>query len=114
MSKSKDLNKLIEELRSNSNVVDIDSDDLTIQIILRALEAKRYQSDTSDRKWLAIWTAFVVTAWLTAVILILIFNEAFKFNLSTTVLVTLLGTTTLNVLGLSFIVLRGHFQSTAK
>src|SRR5262245_59677795 len=74
------------------------------------LRNKRYSSDTSDRQWLAVWTAITVTLWLMSVLGILMCNNT-KFNLSDTVLTVLLGTTTLNVLGLSFIVLRGHFQS---
>lgn len=74
------------------------------------LRNKRYSSDTSDRQWLAVWTAVTVSMWLLAVIGILICNTN-RFHLSDKVLSVLLGTTTLNVLGLSFIVLRGHFQS---
>lgn len=94
--------------------IDIDSDDLKEQIKLKKLESERYSSDTKDRKWLAIWTAAMVSFWLLAVLFVLIFNDLFLICLSDTVLVTLLGTTTLNVLGLSFIVLRGHFLSSAK
>jgi type IV secretory pathway TrbL component len=109
------LKNLNEEKSSFSNRdLDIDSDDLKEQIKLKKLESDRYSSDTRDRKWLAIWTATIVTLWLIAVLCILIFNEQKLICLSDTVLVTLLGTTTLNVLGLSFIVLRGHFNSTQK
>jgi hypothetical protein len=113
MSKPRDLDTLIQKQEPKLDDIDIDSDDLSIQRIIKKLGALRYLSDTSDRKWLAIWTATMVTIWLFAVLIILIFNEKY-FSLNTTVLVTLLGTTTLNVLGLSFIVLRGHFQSTSK
>ncbi|ALR29779.1 hypothetical protein ATE47_04240 [Chryseobacterium sp. IHB B 17019] len=94
-----------------NNDLDIDSDDLKVQIKLKQLEQQRYASDTIDRKWLAIWTAAIVSLWLLLVIAILILNKILNIGLSDTVLVTLLGTTTINVLGLSFIVLRGHFQS---
>ncbi|QNF32532.1 hypothetical protein HUW51_07255 [Adhaeribacter swui] len=86
---------------------DIDADDLTAQ--RRRFENQRYREDTSHRKWLGIWTAVVVTCWLVAVLLILVFNERY-IRLGDTVLTSLLATTTLNVLGLSYIVLRGHFQ----
>ena len=109
------LKNLNEKKDSFSNRdLDIDSDDLKEQIKLKKLESERYSSDTKDRKWLAIWTATIVTLWLFAVLCILILNEQKLFCLSETVLVALLGTTTLNVLGLSFIVLRGHFNSTHK
>jgi hypothetical protein len=86
---------------------DIDADDLIAQ--RRRFENQRYKEDTSHRKWLGVWTAIVVTCWLTAVLAILVYNERY-ICLSDTVLTSLLATTTLNVLGLSFIVLRGHFQ----
>lgn len=88
---------------------DYDSDDLPGQ--RRKLKDKRYQQDTSDRRWLAIWTAAVVTLWLGVVLVILFKNKWLR--LSDAVIITLLGTTTLNVLGLSFIVLRGHFKTDA-
>jgi hypothetical protein len=69
------------------------------------LRGKRYGDNTFNRKWLSIWAAMVVTVWLYAVLSI-ICNSA----LSDTVLCTLLGTTTLNVLGLMAIVLRGYFN----
>jgi hypothetical protein len=109
------LKNLSEKKDSFSNPdLDIDSDDLREQIKLKKLESDRYSSDTKDRKWLAIWTAVIVTLWLSTVLGILIFNEQKLICLSDTVLVALLGTTTLNVLGLSFIVLKGHFNSTQK
>lgn len=74
----------------------------------RKNQNERYRSDTQDRKWLAEWTATVVSFWLLLVLAILMSNNS--FGLSDSVLITLLGTTTLNVLGLSFIVLRGHFK----
>ena len=85
---------------------DIDSDDIKIQSI--KLTAKRFASDTKDRKWLAIWTAALVTLWLVAVMVVLMYNNK-GFHLSDPVLLMLLGTTTVNVLGLSYIVLSGHF-----
>lgn len=110
------LNNIHSDPRVLSNHdLDIDSDDLRIQIKMKALENERYNSDTKDRKWLAKWTAWVVSLWLLLVILILYFNNnVLCLLLSDAVLIALLGTTTLNVLGLSFIVLKGHFNSTPK
>lgn len=106
--------KSLKEIIESSHVhkdhdMDIDSDDLYLQKLKKRLEAERYSSDTKDRKWLAVWTAVTVSLWLGGVIYILMHNDK-TFCLSDTVIVTLLGTTTLNVLGLSFIVLRGHFR----
>jgi hypothetical protein len=101
-----DLASIIQSQNNVSKDTDIDSAGLNMQ--LRYLRNERFRSDTLDRKWLAVWATTVVTLWLIAVILILINKH--KFDLSDTVLVTLLGTTTLNILGLSYIVLKGHFK----
>jgi hypothetical protein len=74
------------------------------------LENERYASDTIDRKWLAEWSAIVVSLWLFFVLIIVAYNKE-HFNLSDSVLNVLLGTTTLNILGLMYIVLRGHFYA---
>ena len=86
---------------------DIDSEDLSLQRKKKELEADRYYSDTKDRQWLAQWATCIVSLWLFFVLLILVNKD--QIGLSDAVLITLLSTTTLNVLGLSFIVLRGHF-----
>lgn len=104
----KDLESVIEEKGSNANQTefDLDSSDLGLQIAISRYE--RYKGDTKDRRWLAKWSVFVVLVWLLFVMIVLCFNNNY-IGMSDTVLVTLLGTTTLNILGLSFIVLRGHF-----
>jgi hypothetical protein len=90
--------------------VDIDSDSLRAQSVrLVQLKVDRYKSDTTDRKWLAVWATIIVSIWLFSVLVILVLNSLLTL-MSDSVLITLLGTTTLNVLGLSFIVLRGHFN----
>jgi len=105
-------NLLNSKSLSSETAPDIDSEDLSQQEQFKKfLEFKRYESDTVDRKWLAVWTAIIVSAWLFVVLLILVLNQLVSIGLSDTVLITLLGTTTLNVLGLSFIVLRGHFTA---
>lgn len=101
----------IERRNIDVSDIDIDSDDLNSQINQKRLESIRYGSDTRDRKWLAKWTAWTVSVWLIVVISLLFLNNILSLKLSDSVLIALLGTTTLNVLGLSFIVLRGHFQS---
>jgi preprotein translocase subunit SecG len=104
------LEDLIKHQAKDDDDIDIDSDDLKLQLIRKGLEAERYLSDTADRKWLAIWTAIVVTLWLGAVMVVVFLNNR-HIHLSDTVISVLLGTTTLNVLGLSYIVLRGHFKA---
>lgn len=78
-----------------------------------ALFADRYKSDTNDRKWLAQWSAIIVSIWMMFILFFIHYQQE-KQGLSDTVMVTLLGTTTVNVLGLMYIVLRGHFSKNNK
>ena len=80
--------------------------------ISKKLRNERYQEDTKHRRNLSTWAASIVSLWLISVLLILIFNES-QIKLKDTTLVALLSTTTLNVLGMMFIVLRGLFDSKA-
>jgi len=77
------------------------------------LKNLRYRGDTRKRNVLSTWAAVLVSAWLVGVFLILIGNTA-TYKLSSDVLITLLATTTLNVLGLMYIVLKGLFGLTIK
>jgi hypothetical protein len=101
----------ILDSNSESKSESIDIDSIGYQEQLMRLHAQRYGSDTNDRKWLAKWTAWTVSIWLSIVLFIIITNNILSINLSDSTLIALLGTTTINVLGLSFIVLRGHFNS---
>lgn len=74
---------------------------------------KRYLDDSKDRRWLAKWAILVDSIWLFLVMLILYLNNNY-LCLSDTVLITLLGTTTISVLGLSIIVLKSYFSSIKK
>lgn len=74
----------------------------------RKSELERYKSDTNDRRWLAEWAAFVVSFWLLLVLVMLVNSQ--RYSLDSNVLITLLATTTVNVLGLMLIVLKGHFK----
>lgn len=75
----------------------------------KVLKNKRYKDDTEHRKVLSIWAGTLVSFWLVSVLLILT-NNTNRFGLSDSVLMTLLGTTTLNVLGLMVIVLNDLFN----
>lgn len=82
----------------------------------KKLRNERYQEDTKHRKNLTIWAAVVVSVWLMAVLSILFIlafheKEGIAPRLSDTVMVALLSTTTLNVLGMMVIVLRGLFDN---
>lgn len=77
--------------------------------ISKRLRNERYQEDTKHRRNLSTWAAVIVSIWLISVLFILSFNTD-KLRLSDTVIVALLSTTTLNVLGMMVIVLRGLFD----
>lgn len=73
-------------------------------------EAERYAQDTEQRNDLVRWMKWVVTLWLFFVLLFTITNRVWCIGLSENVLITLLATTTVNVLGLSKIILSGLFD----
>ncbi|MDR2004872.1 MAG: hypothetical protein LBQ74_17765 [Prevotella sp.] len=88
----------------------IDVDNLGIEE-QKDLFKKRYLQDTAERKLLSHWVIGVVSIWLLLVVAILCLNRLLDFKLSDTVLCMLLGTTTINILGLAYIVLKGLFDS---
>lgn len=75
----------------------------------REAELDRYLQDTTHRRSLVTWAATVVSLWLICVIFILTRNTL-QYKLSDTIMVALLGTTTINVLGLMIIVLNDLFK----
>ena len=70
-------------------------------------EAERFGKDTKLRKVLAIWTMVIISVWLASVLLIVVFCQ----KLSSEVIITLLATTTINILGLPKIILEGLFDN---
>lgn len=85
----------------------------TLEEKQKEAELNRYNQDTLHRSSLIVWAATVVSFWLLAVIFILTGNTQ-KYKLSDTIVVTLLGTTTVNVLGLMIIVLNDLFKGKSK
>ena len=71
----------------------------------------RYKQDTKWRDLLAKWVVWVTSIWMfTILVILLIEGFCSTFDLEKEVLITLLATTTANVLGLPLIVLRGIFS----
>lgn len=68
---------------------------------------QRYKDNTNLRKWLTDWTITVVTIWLFLVILLISLNDG---RFSDSVIITLLGTTTINILGLPYIIINRLFS----
>ena len=73
---------------------------------------KRYEQNTLHRKFLMYWVVSVVSIWLLIVINVIIANAKLKLGMESEVQITLLATTTVNVLGLAYIVLKGLFEET--
>lgn len=72
-------------------------------------ESERFKQDTHYRKLFSDWVMWIVPVWL-LLVMVLLFLSAFGLcGLPVAVMTTLLATTTVNILGLAFIVLRGMF-----
>ncbi len=78
---------------------------------IEAQKKMRFSQDTRQRKTLVVWMIWVVSIWLAIVLLIVITNSLLRLGISDEVLVVLLATTTINVLGLANIILKGLFNS---
>lgn len=72
-------------------------------------QVHRYRQDTEQRLFLAKWVVWVSSVWLGVVLIILIMCGFKWLTLDAVVLNVLLATTTANVLGLAYIVLKGLF-----
>lgn len=81
----------------------IDNESLATQ------ERERYKQDTRQRKFLAEWVVWATSSWLALVLVIVFFQGFGLIRLSTSIVNVLLATTTINVLGLAYIVLEGLF-----
>jgi hypothetical protein len=93
---------------------DIDSDGLdeqNLKLKKKELEIRLLSDDINIRKSLSYWAAVVVSIFLLLVLIVLLLSGTGRLKLSDVVLSTLLATTTLNVLGLMFIVLKGYFAA---
>jgi hypothetical protein len=85
----------------------------TLEERQKEAELNRFDQDTTHRSSLITWAATIVSLWLICVIFILTRNTQ-QYKLSDTIVVTLLTTTTVNVLGLMIIVLNDLFKGKAK
>lgn len=72
-------------------------------------KALRYKQTTKQRNVLANWVMWVVSVWLGLVLLILYLCGFGVTEMPSSVLISLLATTTANVLGLAYIILKGLF-----
>ena len=72
-------------------------------------EIQRYVQDTKWRKFLCVWVMSVVSLWLIAVLILTFIYVLGQITTSHSVMIALLATTTVNILGLAYIVLKGIF-----
>lgn len=97
----------IEDINPESNIPETmhnpDEDSLSTQ------KKARFKQDTEFRKHFSIWVMIIVPVWLVLTLVVLVLTGLEITIYSEGVLVALLATTTANVLGLAFIVLRGMF-----
>ena len=89
----------------NNNNIDLTAGKEEEDRLFGQAKIKRYEKDTELRGILAGVFTIVIIFWLLSVILILVGNNCNNYNLSDTVLVTLLTTTTIQVLGMMLIIL---------
>ena len=113
------LQKLEKQLEKNNKYSEEDiskaeAQEVTFEERQQQAELDRYEADSIHRKKLIRWATTLVSIWLGAVIIILLAVGFNIINLSDTVMATLLGTTTLNVLGLMAIVLKDLFKGRDK
>lgn len=73
----------------------------------------RFVKDTYHRENLIVFTKYIVKFWLVSVVIFLFLSGSgiLRFKLSDSVLCVLLGTTTINVVGLAYIILKGLFRN---
>lgn len=99
-----------ERAREQADGLDMDNMNMgDLEFLMKKDEVRRYQDDTKNRKKLSLWMVSVVSIYLIYIFVLLPLNPA-HVHLSDIVLVALSGTTTLNILGLMYIVLKGHFK----
>lgn len=102
----------LNEYHVRLNPVDISAGMENVDALsLDAQEVLRFAQDTKHRRRLVCWMMWVVSLWLIAVLFIVISNQKMDLQIDNKVLITLLATTTVNILGLSRIVLNGLFGS---
>ena len=88
------------------------SEELKIYRDRESLVNVQLLQDIEERKKYAKRIFYTIGAWLMAVLLVVVFKgfTLFGFDVSDKVLITLISSTTINVLGLFFVVIRYLFQ----
>lgn len=93
---------------TDADYIDAKRDDEDVNKDIKKATVKRYEQNTELRGGLAIIFTITIISWLFAVFLILLTNSR-TLKLSDSVLITLLTTTTIQVLGMMYIILKDLF-----
>ena len=78
------------------------------------LKNDRYKDNTDMRKALVVAFTTIIAFWLLAVLLILVGNRVNKYDLSENILITFLTTSSANVLGMMYVILKNLFPEKNK
>lgn len=110
-------NLIAETAEALINTLISDSNPETIKQSKELLAQHRMQEDTRARRRLERWATRVISVYLSCVFLIIVANGiVMVINkrdslISSEIMIAILTTTTVNILGLGFIVLKGHFRA---
>lgn len=96
---------------SNIDKNDIQGQQRTFSFKKFHAELKRYEKLTKQRSLMVTYSSIVVCVWLVFVAVILVYYVWWTPDISTTVLTTLLATTTVNVIGLGYVLIKGLFNN---
>lgn len=99
----------IDDLLADGGDVSIDLEEDYDEHGLDWQQTKRYAQDTKLRTNLTRWVQWLIPAWLALVMAVLIMSM-FCGDIDSSVLIALLTTTTVNIIGLPYIVLKGLFD----
>lgn len=101
------------KVENDKNEAEAEYDDID-SAPLKEQKKIRYSQDTKYRRCLTIWVMHIIPIWLVMVFVLLCVCAKGICKLSDVVLSTLLATTTVNILGLANIVLKGMFLKEKK
>lgn len=100
-----------------STLLDSDTTDQNLEYCKELIHLHRIVENTRARRRLEKWSLRVIAAYLLTVLCIVLCNYAttdfnlfgIRFDIPQAIMITILSTTTVNIIGLGLIVLRGHF-----
>lgn len=101
--------KLLEQVQILLNNAPTDKSESLMRKCHYFIKMHRIVENTKARRRLETWAKRVIVVYLLIVLCIILSNKI--LNITDAVMITILSTTTVNIIGLGLIVLRGHFMS---